>query len=208
MLTKIRNYFISGLVIFLPMALTAYLFILTLNFLDGQIAKFIEPIIFEKYGYYFEGVHRFAFHFLCALIGVFLIILIGILARNFIGKKVYELFEQTLVKLPFFRQVYPAFKEMIIFLFPRDKVANFKQVVLVEYPRKGIYAVGFLTNDSPKEILDKTKQDVCNVFIPTSPSPLTGFTTIIPRTDLIFLNMSIEGAFKFLISGGVVNPTK
>lgn len=206
MWNKLRNYFVSGLIIFLPMALTIYLFIITLGFLDGQIAKFVEPIISEKYGFYFQGIHRFLFHFVCILIGVFLIVLIGMFTRHFLGKKIYDFFERILANLPFFKQVYPAFKEMVHFLFPRDQMASFKQVVLIEYPRKGIYSIGFLTNSSPKEVMAKTKQDLCNVFVPTSPSPLTGFTTIVPRADLILLDMAIEGAFKFIISGGVVNP--
>lgn len=208
MFTKLRNYFVSGLVIFLPMALTVYFFILTLGFLDHRIAEFIEPIMSKKYGYYYTGMNRFAIHFLCVLIWVFLIILIGVLTRHFLGKKIYDFFERLFGNLPFFKQVYPAFKEMVNFLFPRDQMASFKQVVLIEYPRKGIYSLGFLTNDAPKEVMQKTNQDLCNVFVPTSPSPLTGFTTIVPRSDLILLDMSIEGAFKFIISGGVVIPAQ
>lgn len=206
MWNKLRNYFISGLIIFLPMALTIYLFIITLGFVDRRIAEFIKPIMTEKYGYIYEGWNRFVIHFLFVVIWVFLIIMIGVLTRHFLGKKIYSYFERIFANLPFFKQVYPAFKEMVIFLFPRENVVTFKQVVLVEYPRKGIYSIGFLTNDAPKETMEKTKLDMCNVFIPTSPSPLTGFTTIVPRTDLILLDMAIEGAFKFIISGGVVNP--
>ncbi len=203
---KLRNYFLSGLVIFLPAALTIYIFFLALNFLDARIARFLEPIILEKYGFYFEGIHRFLFHFLCILVLVYLIILIGVLARNFLGRKIYEIFEQILVKLPFFRQLYPAFKEISIFLFSRDRVASFKQVVMVEYPRKGIYSLGFLTNEAPAEVTDKINKEMANVFISTSPSPLTGFTIIVPRKDITVLDMSIEAAFKFIVSGGVVNP--
>ena len=77
---------------------------------------------------------------------------------------------------------------------------------MLEYPRKGIYSVGFLTNDAPPQVKDVIKKDLCNVFISTSPSPLTGFTVIIPRKELVFLDVSIEAAFKFILSGGVVNP--
>lgn len=206
MLTKLRNYFLSGLVIFMPLALTIYIFVAVIGFLDGQIGRFLEPIILEKYGFYFEGIHRFIFNFLCVVAGVYLIILIGFFARNFVGRKIYEFFEQILIKLPFFRQLYPAFKEISIFLFSRDRVASFKQVVLVEYPRKGIYSLGFLTNDAPEEVAEIINKDMCSVFISTSPSPLTGFTIIIPRKDVTVLEMSIEAAFKFIVSGGVVNP--
>ncbi|MBZ0166737.1 MAG: DUF502 domain-containing protein, partial [Candidatus Omnitrophica bacterium] len=115
-------------------------------------------------------------------------------------------FEQMLVKLPFFRQLYPAFKEISIFLFSRERMVSFKQVVMLEYPRKGIYSIGFLTNDAPSQVKDVVKKDLCNVFISTSPSPLTGFTMMVPRKEVIYLDISIEAAFKYILSGGVVNP--
>ena len=110
------------------------------------------------------------------------------------------------LKLPFFKQVYPALKEMAVFLFTRERMASFRQVVLIEYPRKGIYAMGFLTNDSSKEICDDVKKELCNVFIPSSPGPLTGFTVLVPKKEVVHTRISIEDAFKFIVSGGVVNP--
>jgi len=125
---------------------------------------------------------------------------------NFLGQRVYQYFEKLLIKLPFFRQVYPAIKEIAVFLFSRDRFKSFKQVVLVEYPRKGIYAFGFLTNDSADNICELTKKDMCNVFMPSAPGPLTGFVFMVPRKDIIFTNISVEDAVKFIVSGGVVNP--
>lgn len=208
MLQKLRNYFISGLIIFLPLALTIMLFIWGITSLDAWLGNVLQPIIEDRYGedFYFEGVYRFAFHTLCVVLLIYIIILVGMFARNFVGQKVYDIFEQLLVKLPFFRQLYPAFKEIAIFLFSRERMVSFKQVVLLEYPRKGIYSMGFLTNDAPGQVRDMVKKDLCNVFISTSPSPLTGFTVLIPRKELIFLDISIESAFKFILSGGVVNP--
>ncbi|MCA9403832.1 MAG: DUF502 domain-containing protein [Candidatus Omnitrophica bacterium] len=208
MLQKMRNYFISGMIIFLPLTLTVVLIIWGLTSLDSWLGNVLQPIIEDRYGedFYFTGVYRVAFHTLCVVLLIYIIILIGMFARNFVGQKVYDIFEQMLVKLPFFRQLYPAFKEIAIFLFSRERLVSFKQVVMLEYPRKGIYSVGFLTNDAPPQVKDVIKKDLCNVFISTSPSPLTGFTVIIPRKELIFLDISIEAAFKFILSGGVVNP--
>ncbi len=208
MLQKMRNYFISGLIIFLPLTLTIVLIVWGITSLDGWLGNVLQPLIEDRYGedFYFEGVYRIAFHTLCVTLLIYVIILIGMFARNFVGQKVYDMFEQLLVKLPFFRQLYPAFKEISIFLFSRERMVSFKQVVMLEYPRKGIYSVGFLTNDAPAQVKDVIKKDLCNVFISTSPSPLTGFTVIIPRKELIFLDVSIESAFKFILSGGVVNP--
>src|SRR5206468_2502553 len=115
----------------------------------------------------------------------------------------FESLERFLLNIPFFKQVYPALKEISFFIFKRDKV-NFKQVVLVEYPRKGLYSVGFITNETSKRISAAVDKELKNVFIPHSPSPLSGFIVLVPKEDIIFVNLSVEEAFKFVISGGVV----
>jgi len=196
MLGNIRKYFISGLVVFLPIALTIYLFYLAFVFADNFFVEF-----FEKLGFSFGD-----FYGLSIIIGICIIVLIGFITTNFLGRKIHSFFERIVLKLPFFKQVYPALKEMAVFLFARERLSSFKQVVLVEYPRKGMYAMGFLTNDSSKEICDNTGKELCNVFVPSSPGPLTGFTVLIPKKEIIYMKISIEDAFKFIVSGGVVNP--
>ena len=198
MMHRLRNYFLSGLVVFLPLALTIYIFILTINFAEDIFGKYLAPYFYDKVGFYFKGIS--------VLVGLLVILAIGFFVTNFLGRKIYEFFENILIKLPFFRQVYPALKEMAIFLFSRDKMRSFKQVVLVPYPRKGIYSMGFLTNQTGQAIAAKTREELCNVFISSSPSPLTGFTVIVPKKEIIFLDISVEDAFKFIVSGGVVNP--
>jgi len=196
MFNKLRKYFISGLVIFLPISLTIYLFYLAINSVDRFFGE-----LFGKFGLGFAN-----FRGLSIIAGIYIIILIGFFTTNFLGRKIHELFERIVLKLPFFRQVYPAIKEMAVFLFTRERMAAFKQVVLIEYPRKGIYAMGFLTNDSGKEICDRTGKTLCNVFIPSSPGPLTGFTVLVNKKEITYTHISIEDAFKFIVSGGVVNP--
>ncbi len=196
MFGNIRKYFISGLVIFLPIALTVYLFYLAISFTDKFFREF-----FEKLGFSFGD-----FYGLSIIIGISIIILIGFITTNFLGRKIHGFFEMIVLKLPFFKQVYPAVKEMAIFLFARERLSSFKQVVFVEYPRKGIYTMGFLTNDSSKEICDNVGKELCNVFVPSSPSPLTGFTILVPKKEIIYTQIKIEDAFKFIVSGGVVNP--
>ena len=95
---------------------------------------------------------------------------------------------------------------MAIFLFSRDQLKSFRQVVLLEYPRKGIYSIGFLTNDSAHKLNELTKNELCNIFIPSAPGPLTGFVMMVPKKDIIFTDIKIEDAFRFIVSGGVVNP--
>lgn len=199
MWNKFKKYFITGLLVFLPFALTVYLLFLAINFADSLLGRYLEPHFFEIFGVrYFTG--------LGLLLGIYLITLVGFFVTNFFGRRIFEFFDNLMIKLPFFKQVYPALKEMAHFLFSREQLKNFKQVVIVEYPRKGIYTVGFLTNDSSPMIREKTKKDLCNVFIPSSPGPLTGFTIMVPQRDIIYTDMSIESSFKFIVSGGVVNP--
>ena len=198
MLAILRRYFIAGLTVFLPVLLTIYVLVVVFNFADGFLGKFIKPIFVNFFGFYFRG--------LSIVIFVVMIFLIGFLVTNFLGRKLYPIIEKGLLKLPFFRQVYPTMKEIAVFLFSRDK-STFKQVVLVEYPRQGMYSLGFLMNDSPKEICEKTKQDLCNVLVPTAPSPFSGYIVLVPRQEIIFLDISIEQGIKFILSDGVVNPT-
>ena len=196
MFNNLRKYFISGFVVFLPIALTVYLFFLALDFTDAFFGKF-----FSKLGLGFAGYRG-----LSIIVGIYIIILIGFFTTNFLGRKIHDFFERLVLKLPFFKQVYPALKEMAIFLFTRERLTSFKQVVLIEYPRKGVYAMGFLTNDTSTEMNENIKGEFCNVFIPSSPGPLTGFTVIVPKKEVVHTHISIEDAFKFIVSGGVVNP--
>jgi len=197
MFSNFRKYFFSGLVVFLPLALTVYLFAWTVNFAESILGNYIKPYFLTEFGFYFSG--------LSILIGIFLIVLIGFFATNFFGKRIYQFFETFLLKLPFFRQVYPALKEMATFIFSREKLA-FKQVILVEYPRKGIYSFGFLTNPENERLSKMTRQELCNVFIPSAPGPLTGFVIMVPKKDIIHTDITVEEAIKFNVSGGVVNP--
>jgi len=197
MWVKLRRYFLSGLVVLLPLALTIYLFVLAMDFADGLMGKFIQPIIREKLRFYVPG--------LGIILGVILIVLVGFFATNFFGKKIHAAFENVLVRLPFFRQVYPAIKEMAMFLFSRDKL-RFKQVVLIEYPRKGLFSIGFLTNETHPKFCEMTKKKLRNVFLPSAPGPLTGYIIMVPEDDIHYTNVPVEEAFKFILSGGVVNP--
>lgn len=198
MVKQMRRYFIAGLTVFLPVLLTVYLIILTFNFADGLLGKFIEPIFTATLGIYYRGTSIVIF--------IVLIFLIGFLVTNFLGRKLYPAVERLLLRLPIFRQVYPATKELATFIFSREK-PTFKQVVVVQYPTKGLYSMGFLVNDGPKEICQKTNLDLCNVLIPTSPSPFSGFVVMVPREEVIFTDITIEQAIKFLVSDGVVNPS-
>ncbi len=194
--SRARRYFISGIVIFLPLALTVNLFILTINFADGILGSYFKSYFSKEFGFYFRG--------LSILISLLLIFIIGFLASNFLGRRIYPFFEGLLLRLPFFKQVYPAFKEMSLFLFSGGKKINFERVALVEYPRAGMYQIAFLTNNAPKSVNEKLSQDMCCLFLPTTPSPLTGWVVFVPRKDIIFPDISVEDAIRIVVSGGVV----
>jgi uncharacterized membrane protein len=196
---KLRKYFFSGLVAFLPVALTAYFLFIIITFSDGLLGKYLKPKFQEQFGFYPPGIS--------IIVGVCIILVIGFFVTNFLGRRIYAFFENLLLKLPFFKQIYPALKEIALFLFSRDKLA-FKQVAIVEYPRKGIYSIGFLTNDSAQLIKDELRSDLCNVFIPTAPGPLTGFVVMVPKKEIIFPDISVEETIKFIVSGGVLNPIR
>lgn len=198
MLVKLRKYFFYGLAVFLPMALTIYLFILMVNFADSLIGKYIKPILIHELGFYIPG--------LGIVLCVVLITLIGFIFNNYLGRILQRWFEQIMMALPFTRQVYPAFKEIAYFLFNREKT-TFQQVVIIEYPRKGLYSMGFMTNDTSRRITVQTKiEEMVNVYIPSSPSPVTGYIIMVNKKDLMYPDMTVEEAIKFIISGGVVNP--
>ena len=197
MWTRIRRYFISGLVVFLPLALTVYLFVLTINFSDGLLGKFLKPYFIESFGFYPRGIS--------IVVGFLIVLLIGFMATNYFGRKLHSFFERLVVKLPFFKQVYPAFKEIALFLFTRDRLA-FRQVVIVEYPRAGLYSFGFLTNETSRKICDLVGKELYSVFIPSAPGPFTGYVIMVPKKQVTFTELSVEETIKYIVSGGVVNP--
>ncbi len=194
-MNKLKRYFLSGLIIFLPLALSIKLLVWAFGIADGFLGKYLEPFFAREFGFYVKGISII----ICLLI----IVMIGFLGANFLGKKLYPVFEKLLMRLPFFKHVYPAFKEISIFMFSRGKF-DFRQVVLIEYPRKGLYSIGFLTNDATAKFADKVGEPLAYVFIPHTPSPLTGFLTIVPKKDLIFPDISVDEAIKIVVSGGVI----
>ena len=197
MFSKFRKYFFSGLAAFLPLALTVYFLVITFNLLDGILGKYLAPYFRREFGFYIRGIGIILF--------TFIITFIGFVVSTFLDRRIYSFFENLLVKLPFFKQVYPAVKEIASFIIPNDKPA-FQSVVMFHYPRLGTYTIGFLTNTSAKELSDFTGEELCNVLVPSVPNPLTGYVVLVPKKDLIFPRISVEEALKLVVSGGVVNP--
>lgn len=188
-LKKLRNYFLTGLVIFIPLALTQWIILATFNFLDGILKPLIRPIIGDVPGISFAVL-------------LLLITLIGLLGTMAWGRRAVGVLEKSLLKIPFVGMVYKTLKEASdVILTKRAK--DFKSIVLVEFPKKGTYAIGFTTASNIPEVSEKIGKDVINIYVPTTPNPTSGFFIMVPTKDAIFLDMSVEEAFKIILSGGL-----
>ena len=190
---KVRNNFIAGIVVLIPIGITLYLTIFLVSISSKIIPKEINPNHYLPYN--IPGLEIF--------IAVIIITFIGWLSLSFIGKRLLRVFENILKKIPILRTIYSAIGQMTDTFTSSDK--DKKNVVLVEYPRKGSWAVGFATKDNEGEISDKTKQKLVNVFIPTTPNPTSGFLLMFPKEEVIYLDLTFEEASKFIVSAGTTN---
>jgi uncharacterized membrane protein len=195
---KIRHYFATGFLITLPVFITLYFLFIIFRFIDGIFGKVVNFYIKQHLGFAIPGVG--------IIIGLIIVFAVGFTAANFFGKRIIHALESWFLKFPFIRQIYPAAKQIVDSFISKDSPA-FKKVVLVQYPSKGIWAIGFLTNESFKEANERTGRDLLHVFIATTPSPLTGYLALIPKEDVQYLDMSIEEGVKLIISGGIVKPS-
>ena len=191
--SRLRNYFITGIVVLIPIGITLYLTLFFVRISGNIIPKEINPNNYLPFN--IPGVE--------ILIALFFITLIGWISLSFLGKKFFELFNSILKKIPILRTIYSAIGQMTESFTKTDN--NQKSVVLLEYPRKGIWAVGFATKENTGLIKDKINQEVINVFVPTTPNPTSGFLLMVPKKDLIYLNVTFEQASKFIVSAGTTN---
>ena len=190
---KLRNYFIAGIVAIIPIGITLYLTMFIIEVSSKLIPKEINPNNYLPFN--IPGVE--------ILIALLIITFIGWLSLSFLGKKFFELFNNILKKIPILRTIYSAIGQMTESLTKSDNKQ--KSVVLLEYPRKGLWAVGFATKENEGLIKNKVNEDIINVFVPTTPNPTSGFLLMVPKKDLIFLDVSFEQASKFIVSAGTTN---
>ena len=190
---KIRNNFIAGVVVLIPIGITLYLTIFLIRVFGKIIPKEINPNNYLPFD--IPGVE--------ILIALIIITFIGWLSLSFLGKKFFELFNNLLKKIPILRTIYSAIGQMTESFTKTDN--KHKSVVLLEYPRKGVWAVGFATKENEGLIKDRIKEEIINVFVPTTPNPTSGFLLMVPKKDLIYLDVSFEQASKFIVSAGTTN---
>ena len=193
-LARLRNNFIAGVVVLIPIGITVYLTLFITKISSKILPKELNPNHYLPYD--IPGVE--------IIISIILITFIGWLSLSFIGKKLLEIFNNILKKIPILRTIYSAFVQMLDIFTKSDE--NKKNVVLVEYPRKGSWAVGFATRENKGEISKKSKQNLVNVFVPTTPNPTSGFLLMFPKEEVIYLDMSFEEASRFIVSAGSSEP--
>ena len=186
----LRNYFITGVVVLIPIGFTLYLSKILIGLSSKVIPENINP----------NSYLPFAIPGIEIIISIFLITIVGGLSLSFLGKKILKLIDDLFKKIPFLRTVYTAILQMTETFSKKDN--DQKSVVLIEYPRKGVWAVGFATKENTGEMAIKTKQKLINVFVPTTPNPTSGFLLMFPIDDVIYLNMTFEEASKFIVSAG------
>ena len=193
LLAKIRNNFIAGIVVLIPIGITLYLTLFFIKISGKIIPKKINP----------NNYLPFDIPGLEILIALFFITFMGWISLSFIGKKFFEIFNNFLKKIPILRTIYSAIGQMTE-SFTKTNNSE-KSVVLLEYPRKGIWVVGFATKENHGIIKNKVQENLVNVFVPTTPNPTSGFLLMLPKKDLIYLSVSFEQASKFIVSAGTTN---
>jgi len=196
---KLKTYFITGLLVLIPLVLTFFIIWKLFIAIDGLLQGFISNML-ERVG---VPATKYGLGFISVIL---LILLTGMIARNYFGRKVIKLGEDIFTRIPLINRIYMAIQQ-ISNAFLSEKREVFKKAVLIEYPRKGIYSIGFFTQDTRGEVQDRLNQDVVSVFLPTTPNPTSGFLLFVPKTDVTELDMSIEEALKLVISGGAIVPT-
>tara|TARA_B100001123_G_scaffold441665_1_gene583401 strand:+ start:75 stop:689 length:615 start_codon:yes stop_codon:yes gene_type:complete len=193
--TRFRNYFIAGIVVLIPIGITVYFTIFLISISSKILPKEINPNHYLPYN--IPGVE--------IAISIILITFIGWLSLSFLGRRLLNIFNTILKRIPILRTIYSAIGQMTETFTKTNK--SKKNVVLVEYPRKGSWAVGFATKENVGEISKKTNKNLINVFVPTTPNPTSGFLLMFPKEEVIYLDLTFEEASKFIVSAGTSDPS-
>ena len=186
----LRNYFITGVVVLIPIGFTLYLRKILIGLSSKIIPKNINPNYYLPFS--IPGIE--------ILISIIFITIVGGLSLSFLGKRILKLIDDLFKRIPFLRTIYTAILQMTESFSNKDN--DKKSVVLVEYPRKGVWAVGFATKENKGEMANKTNQKLINVFVPTTPNPTSGFLLMFPISEVIYLDMTFEEASRFIVSAG------
>jgi uncharacterized membrane protein len=195
--TALRRYLVAGLLIWVPLAATVLIFSLLLGFADRALLLLPQDLRESLLDLQIPG--------LGAILAITLLLTTGFLGANLIGRRLVHTYERILDRIPLVRSVYGSIKHFAEIVFSEDGT-SFKKVLLIEYPRKGLYSLCFLTSENPLEVQHRTGEEVVTVFLPTTPNPTSGFMLFVPRRDIVELDMAVDDALKLIISLGVVVP--
>jgi uncharacterized membrane protein len=196
---RLRNYFFAGILITAPISITIYLAWAFIRFMD----RTVTPLIPEAYNP--NTYLPFGLPGLGLLVMVVALTLIGALTAGIVGRGLMRLYDGLLGRMPVVRSIYKALKQILETVLAQQSDA-FREAVLVEYPRRGLWAIAFITGTTKGEVQNLTEEEVINIFLPTTPNPTSGFLLFVPRKDLVPLSMTVEEAIKMVISGGIVTP--
>jgi len=196
---RLRGYFLAGILVTAPFAITVYLAVLFINFVDRNVTGLIPP------EYNPENYLPFGIPGLGVLVMFIVLIVIGWLTPGFLGRWLVRLGERALTGIPVVRGIYGATRQIVETVMSQQNNA-FREVVLFEYPRRGSWALGFITGITEGEVQNITTDDTVNIFLPTTPNPTSGYLLFVPRRELVILDMTVEEGIKMIISGGIVTP--
>ena len=199
MLAKLRTYFLAGLVVFAPISITIYLTWLAIDGVD-DLVRGLLPAAYNP-----ENYLPFSIPGIGVVIAFVFLTLLGALAANFLGRSFIRLGEGVVDRMPIVRGIYTTLKQIAETIMAQSS-STFRDVVLVEYPRKGLWALAFVSCPAKGEVQERTEEETLNVFLPTTPNPTSGYLLFIPKQDCIFMDMSVDAAIKYIISAGLVAP--
>jgi len=203
--SRIRNIFIAGLLVTLPITITLYILVFLFRWVDSLFSPLIFKILQIPQVPALAWLAEHNIPGLGVVVTVVLIFFVGLFTKNIVGRRLVASSEELVARIPVARTIYAGAKQVLESIaMPGSKA--FKQVVMIEYPRKGIYTLGFLTREGSGEPEAKVRENLVHVFIPTTPNPTSGFLLLIPNKEIVRLDMSVEDAVKLIVSGGILVP--
>jgi uncharacterized membrane protein len=198
LIAQIRRYFVAGLLTILPLALSVYILFVLFRLVDGILGRYLNVYLKGLLGFYIPGLGLILF--------VTIIFLSGVLSIHFFGAGLHLFLGRALARFPLLSSIYPSVKKIFEFVFSDNRL-GFKKAVLIQYPSKGIWSIGFIANDGYSEAEAKLGRKLLNVYVPSSPNPTTGYFFLIPKDEAILLDIGIKEAMKLVMSGGLLNPS-
>jgi uncharacterized membrane protein len=194
---QLKKYFLTGLFVTLPLFISGYVLFALFRFIDSILGRLINIYFLRNFGIYIPGL-GFILFFLC-IVGV------GFVSTHLFGRGIHRLADRIGGRFPLIRHIYPSVKQIFEMLFPSEK-AEARKIVIIEYPRQGLWSLGFVASEDFKEVKEKTGQDLLSVYVPSVPNPTTGYFVFVPRKETILLNISMKDAIRLIVSGGLLNP--